>query len=594
MKMKNKDTGIIGKKEVILDVVPIVPGVAMGPVHHFRKFSFNIEDFDYLIESVEGELDRFRIACSKTINFLKKTKKLSNVIYEDQFLDIFESQIVLLEDKIFLDEIENFIKDKKSSAAMAVFTVFREKMDYFLGLENEYFRERALDIQDLKQKLLHAIFGLGTEYQISVPSVVFADYLSPSDTVHFNRNLILGFVTDTGGKTSHAAIIARSLHLPYVINNRNLSKIVQSDDLIIVDAYTGKMVINPTEGTIESYKEQKKKYLDIELNLLKESKLPTTTLDGIHVDVMANVEFLHEIDDIMNSGANGIGLFRTEGVFLEKDSLPDEEEQYQIYRRFSEEMKDLPVVLRTLDAGGDKILKDLEQPEEQNPFLGWRAIRFCIDEQDIFKTQLRAILRANINNNIKILIPMVSCIREIRETKKIIEEVKNELTSQGEIFYPDTEIGIMIEIPAAAIMSDVFAKEVDFLSFGTNDLTQYTLAVDRTNQKIARLFNDMHPAVLRLMQMTIKNANSLEKEISICGELAGNPEAIAILLGLGLRKLSMSPYLIPKIKKIIRSFSVAECENLVEKILTLSSALEVIEHAQKFYKQKISSADLLI
>ncbi len=594
MKMKNKDTGIIGKKEVILDVVPIVPGVAMGPVHHFRKFSFNIEDFDYLIESVEGELDRFRIACSKTINFLKKTKKLSNVIYEDQFLDIFESQIVLLEDKIFLDEIENFIKDKKSSAAMAVFTVLREKMDYFLGLENEYFRERALDIQDLKQKLLHAIFGLGTEYQISVPSVVFADYLSPSDTVHFNRNLILGFVTDTGGKTSHAAIIARSLHLPYVINNRNLSKIVQSDDLIIVDAYTGKMVINPTEGTIESYKEQKKKYLDIELNLLKESKLPTTTLDGIHVDVMANVEFLHEIDDIMNSGANGIGLFRTEGVFLEKDSLPDEEEQYQIYRRFSEEMKDLPVVLRTLDAGGDKILKDLEQPEEQNPFLGWRAIRFCIDEQDIFKTQLRAILRANINNNIKILIPMVSCIREIRETKKIIEEVKNELTSQGEIFYPDTEIGIMIEIPAAAIMSDVFAKEVDFLSFGTNDLTQYTLAVDRTNQKIARLFNDMHPAVLRLMQMTIKNANSLEKEISICGELAGNPEAIAILLGLGLRKLSMSPYLIPKIKKIIRSFSVAECENLVEKILTLSSALEVIEHAQKFYKQKISSADLLI
>ncbi|MCK4560155.1 MAG: phosphoenolpyruvate--protein phosphotransferase [Calditrichia bacterium] len=592
--MKNKDTGIIGKKEVILDVVPIVPGVAMGPVHHFRKFSFNIEDFDYLIESVEGELDRFRIACSKTINFLKKTKKLSNVIYEDQFLDIFESQIVLLEDKIFLDEIENFIKDKKSSAAMAVFTVFREKMDYFLGLENEYFRERALDIQDLKQKLLHAIFGLGTEYQISVPSVVFADYLSPSDTVHFNRNLILGFVTDTGGKTSHAAIIARSLHLPYVINNRNLSKIVQSDDLIIVDAYTGKMVINPTEGTIESYKEQKKKYLDIELNLLKESKIPTTTLDGIHVDVMANVEFLHEIDDIMNSGANGIGLFRTEGVFLEKDSLPDEEEQYQIYRRFSEEMKDLPVVLRTLDAGGDKILKDLEQPEEQNPFLGWRAIRFCIDEQDIFKTQLRAILRANINNNIKILIPMVSCLREIRETKKIIEEVKNELTSQGEIFYPDTEIGIMIEIPAAAIMSDVFAKEVDFLSFGTNDLTQYTLAVDRTNQKIARLFNDMHPAVLRLMQMTIKNANSLEKEISICGELAGNPEAIAILLGLGLRKLSMSPYLIPKIKKIIRSFSVAECENLVENILTLSSALEVIEHAKKFYKQKISSADLLI
>jgi phosphotransferase system enzyme I (PtsI) len=252
------------------------------------------------------------------------------------------------------------------------------------------------------------------------------------------------------------------------------------------------------------------------------------------------------------------------------------------------------VILRTLDAGGDKILKDLEQPEEQNPFLGWRAIRFCIDEEDIFKTQLRAILRANVNNNIKILIPMISCLQELRETKRIIKECINELKSQGKTFYPETEIGIMIEIPAAAIMSDVFAKEVDFLSFGTNDLTQYTLAVDRTNQKIARLFNDMHPAVLRLMQMTIKNANKFNKEVSICGELASNPEAISILLGLGLRKLSMNPFLIPKIKKIIRSLSVSECENFVEEILILPSAKEVIKQTKKFYKQKISSSDLLI
>jgi phosphotransferase system enzyme I (PtsI) len=450
-----------------------------------------------------------------------------------------------------------------------------------------------LDIQDLKHKLLHAIFGLGTEYQISIPSIVFAEYLSPSDTVHFNRNLILGFATDTGGKTSHAAIIARSLHLPYVINNRNLSKILQGDDFIIVDAYAGKMVINPTDRTIETYKEQKKKYLDIEINLLKESKLPTKTLDGVHVDVMANAEFLHEIGDIMHSGANGIGLFRTEGVFLEKDRLPDEEEQYQAYRRLSEELNNMPVVLRTLDAGGDKIIKDLEQPEEQNPFLGWRAIRFCLDEQDVFKIQLRAILRANVNKNIKILIPMISCLNEIWETKKIIKEVKRNLTSEGIDFYPEIEIGIMIEIPAAAIMSDVYAKEVDFLSFGTNDLTQYTLAVDRTNQKIARLFNDMHPAILRLMQTTINNANNLDKNISICGELAGNPEAIAILLGLGLRTLSMSPYLIPRIKKIIRSLSISECENFVEKILKLTSAEEVIEQTQKFYTEKISNADLL-
>jgi phosphotransferase system enzyme I (PtsI) len=591
MKTKNKETS---KKEIRLDVIPIVPGLAMGPVYHFRKFSFNIDDFDYLIESVEGELNRFRSACNKTIKFLNKTKELSTVIYEDEFLDIFESQIALLEDKIFLEEIESLIKSKRCSAALAVFTVFREKMDYFMGLENEYFRERALDIQDLKHKLLHAIFGLGTEYQISIPSIIFADYLSPSDTVHFNRNLILGFATDTGGKTSHAAIIARSLHLPYVINNNDLSKIVQVDDFIVIDAYSGQVILNPTEKTIESYKEQKKKYIKIEQNLLKESKLPTKTLDGIEVDVMANVEFTHEINEVLNAGASGIGLFRTEGIFLEKNGLPDEEEQYQIYKRFSEEMENNPIILRTLDAGGDKVLKDLELPEEQNPFLGWRAVRFCIDEQDIFKTQLRAIFRANVNKNIKILIPMISCLEEIRMTKKLIAESLKELKSQGKTFYPEAEIGIMIEIPAAAIMSDIFVNEVDFLSFGTNDLTQYTLAVDRTNQKIARLFNDMHPAVLRLMQMTINNANNYNKEVSICGELAGNPEAIAILLGLGLRKLSMSPFLIPKIKKVIRSLSVSDCISFVEKILKLSSAKEVIDQTKKFYHQKISSADLLI
>lgn len=591
--MKTKNKKIIGKKEIKLDVVPIVPGLATGPIYHFRKFSFNIEDFNYLIENVEGELDRFRLACSNTRTFLARTKELSNVIYEDQFLDIFESQIALLEDKIFLDEIETLIRNNKRSAAFAVYTVFREKMDYFMGLENEYFRERALDIQDLKHKLLHAIFGLGTEYHISIPSIVFADYLSPSDTVHFNRNLILGFVTDTGGKTSHAAIIARSLHLPYVINNKNLSKVMKDDDFVIIDAFAGKIVINPTEETLAFYHNQKKKYINIESNLLKESNLPTTTVDGVHIDVMANVEFLHELGDIKKSGANGIGLFRTEGVFLEKDNLPDEEEQYKVYRHFSEEMEALPLILRTLDVGGDKILKELEQPKEENPFLGWRAIRFCLDEQKIFKTQLRAILRANVNHNIKILIPMVSCLQEIKDTKKIIEGVKKELRRQKITFYPEIEIGIMIEIPAAAIMSDVIAKEVDFLSFGTNDLTQYTLAVDRTNQKIARLFNDMHPAVLRLMQMTIKNANNFKKDISICGELAGNPSAIAIILGLGIRKLSMSPFAIPRIKRIIRSLSMVECQLFVEKILTLTSAQEVIDYSNKFYTDKISTTDLL-
>jgi len=592
--MKNSPQISRIKKEVRLDVLSVVPGLAMGPAYHFRKFSFEIDDLNYPVESIQGEIERFRLACAKTSELLKKTKQLSSVIYDEQFLEIFESQIALLEDRIFLKEIETLIREKKHSAAFAVFSVFREKMNHFMGLENDYFRERSLDIQDLKHKILHAIFGLGTEYQISIPSIIFAEYLSPSDTIHFSRNLILGFVTDTGGKTSHAAILARALNLPYVINNQNLSRIVQTEDFVIVDAYSGQMIINPTPKTIESYRELKKKYTDIDLALKEEASLPARTLDGIEVEVMANVEFLNEIPDSHSHGAHGIGLLRTEGIFLEKDGLPDEEEQYQIYRRVSEEMVDKPVILRSLDAGGDKVLKDLNQPAEQNPFLGWRAIRFCLDERDVFKTQLRAILRANVNGNLKLLLPMVSCLREINETKNILEQIKSELRNEGQKFNENLELGIMIEIPAAAIMSDIFAREVDFLSFGTNDLTQYTLAVDRTNQQIARLFNDMHPAILRLMQMTIKNASHLNKEISICGELAANPHAVPVLLGLGLRKLSMSPFMIPRIKKIIRSFKVSDCESFVNRLLTFPSGLQIIEETKKFFTDKISNKELLI
>lgn len=589
-----KTNNSLEQKEVSLEAVPIVPGMAMGPVFQFRRLSFNIEDLDYDINSVKTEIHRFRSACKKTAQMLRKTQEMSSTIYDDQFREIFESQVALIEDNIFLQEIENRITQNQCSAAYAVFTVFHEKMDHFMSMENEYFRDRALDIQDLKHKILHAIFGIGTEYQISVPSVIFADYLSPSDTIHFNRNLILAIVTDTGGKTSHAAIVARSLNLPYVINDKNLSKIVQQKDFVIIDSYVGRVIINPLEKTLQSYRKLKKKYTTIESKLKKESALPATTIDGVNVDVYANVEFLHEISDVISSGASGIGLFRTEGIFLEKDKLPGEEEQYQIYRRFSEEMQGMPILLRTLDAGGDKILRDIDHPQEQNPFLGWRAIRFCIDEKDIFKTQLRAILRANILGNIQILIPMISCLGEIRETKKIIEEVSQELLSEGKEFFPDTEMGIMVEIPSAALMSDMFAREVDFMSIGTNDLTQYTLAVDRTNQKIARLFNDMHPAVLRLMQITIINARKNGIEVSLCGEMAANPEAIPVLLGLGLRKLSISPFMIPRIKKVIRMCNISECEALVEQLLTLPSFLEVDEKAQLFYNSKVSNSNLLL
>jgi phosphoenolpyruvate-protein phosphotransferase len=308
---------------------------------------------------------------------------------------------------------------------------------------------------------------------------------------------------------------------------------------------------------------------------------------------MANVEFYHELEEASAVGAHGIGLFRTEGIFLGREGLPDEEEQYQVYRKFSERLGDLPLILRTIDTGGDKVISELEGFEELNPFLGWRGIRFCLAEPEIFKTQLRAVLRANVNKNIKILIPMISCLREIEQTKILIEEAKGELRQRGSDFHPHIEIGIMIETPSAVIMLDLFASQVDFLSIGTNDLTQYTLAVDRTNSKISNLFSDMHPAVLRLMQKTLQTTSQKRIDISICGEMAGNPQAIPILLGLGLRTLSLNPYAIPKIKKIIRSLSIVACEQLVKELLTLPTAIDVELKAGEFFQTNVPASEIL-
>jgi phosphotransferase system enzyme I (PtsI) len=584
MKMTDKKSG---KTESVFDALCVSPGMAMGPAFHFRKMAFELDDLNYNVSDIDHEIHVFKNACQATIDQLRETQSLSQHLYGEEFVEIFESQIVFLEDQILLAEIEEMIRTEVCSAAYAVFNVFHAKREHFLNLENEYFRDRAIDLLDLKQKLLHTIFGVGTEYQLTVPSVVFAESLSPSDTVHFNRNLILGFVTDTGGRTSHVSIIAQSMQVPYMINDHHLARNCPSGETVILDGYDKKIIFNPSKKTVAGFHTRKKQKAEIRDHLISESALPTETVDKIAVEVHANVEFLQEVKKVKEFNAAGIGLFRTEGIFLEKASLPEEEEQYQIYRKFSVAMKEQPIILRTVDVGGDKLVKNVGAEDEMNPFLGWRAIRFCIDEPDIFKMQLRAILRANVNGNIKIMLPMVSCVEEIRITRKLIEESQEELAAAGTKYYPNPSIGVMIETPSAALMSDVLLEEVDFASIGSNDLTQYTLAVDRTNMKIARLFNDLHPAVLRLMKTTIDNGNKLGKEISLCGEMAGNPLALPVLLGLGFRKLSVSPYLIPKVKKIIRSLEITDCRALVGEVVLLGTAREVENQCRKFLKNKL-------
>ncbi len=570
------------------------PGIAIGPALVFNKISMNLDELNYKISDIGKELEMFNRACSDTIENIRRTKKLSKKIYQKQFDEIFDGQIAILEDKIFLDEIKQKIKKKKKTAAFAIRNVFQSKKEHFLNLDNEYFRDRALDIGDLKQKLLYAIFGVSTDYQLSVPSIIFADVLTPSDTIHFNRNLILGFVTDTGGRTSHASIMAKSLHIPSVVNTENLSKIIKTGDFVIIDGYSGKIYVNPVQKTIDKCLKKKKQFDEYHSSLLAESQLPAVTKDNVEIKLLANVEFIDELREVKINGGSGIGLYRTEGLYFEQGELPSEEIQYKLYKKFSMKMGDQTVIIRTFDAGGDKIFKDLNSAPENNPFLGWRGIRVCLDETELFKTQLRAIYRANVNGNMKILLPMICCIRELQLAKNIIAEVKGELNRKKIKHFPETEIGIMVETPAVALMADVFMDEVDFFSIGTNDLTQYTLAVDRTNTKISKLFNDLHPAVLRLVNNTIKTCGKHNKEVSICGEIAGNPIAVAVLIGLGVRILSISPVLIPKIKKIIREVTISESEKLVKNIFRCGNALEVKEKATRFFNNRISEKKYLM
>jgi phosphotransferase system enzyme I (PtsI) len=579
--------------EIVFDAIKVVPGLALGPAFTFHRATFDLDDLNYEVNDIEKEVSNFLSACEETKRQLREIRRLNGSKLDSQLDGMFESQIAFLEDEFLQNEIREVIVKKNRSAAYAVFRVLQRKKEYFLNLENEYFRDRAFDILDLKNRLLQTLAGVSTDYSVATPSIIFSDSLSPSDTVHFNRDSILGFVTDTGGRTSHAAIMAKSLHIPYVINNFSLAKLIQPTDYVILDGLNGKLIINPGKETIKSYKKIKRKFDSTHKKLRAETNLPATTKDGTDIVIMANVEFMSELEEAAEVGAHGIGLLRTEGLFLEREKIPTEEEQFEIYKKFAEGLSGEPVIIRTIDAGGDKILTEIQSAEEQNPFLGWRAIRFCLDEPEIFKTQLRAILRANQNGNIRILIPMVSLISEIEKTKKLINQAKAELDKQGISYQADIKIGIMIETPSAAIMADEFAQEVDFFSIGSNDLTQYTLAVDRTNNKISAIFDDMDPSVLRLIRMTVQTAIKNNIEVSVCGEMAGNPEAVPLLLGLGLRILSVNPGQIPIIKKTIRNLSLSECEKLAEKALRQKKHEDIDRIVRRFIRDKISDIEYL-
>jgi len=590
MKTKNKKL----KREITLTGTPTSPGIALGPVFMFRSFSINISELEIKVEDVEQEIERFDHAIQVVVEQLDYAKNSSEEYYADQFAEIFESQKAFLHDKVLINEIKQEIRNSRHSAAFVVSKVLSQKSDYFINLENIYFRERAYDIIDLKYKLIHALLGIDLDYHLSKPSVVVAELLSPSDTVQFNRNLILGFLTDKGGKTSHAAIMARGLRIPAVVNRYNLSQIIHEDDYLILDGFKGTIIINPTQETRQKYEKLKKEYTKFARSLIELIHLPAETKDGQRIRLEANIEFGHELNDVKANKADGIGLLRTESIFIEKKSLPSEEEQFNFYKRVVEQCNPNPVTIRTVDLGGDKLLEGFSSEDELNPFLGWRAIRFCLDRPRIFRSQLRAILRASHFGNVKILLPMVSSVEEVEKTKVLIADVKEQLMREQIPFNTHIKLGIMIETPAAAIAAPIFAKHVDFFSIGTNDLTQYVLAIDRTNEKVSKYSNTFNPAVLNLVYKTIKTGQENNLEVSLCGEFAATPEAIPLLLGMGLRTLSMNPFYLPEAKKIIRTFDTKDCRELFEKTRALASAAEIEKMCRTFLEKHATGLKFLI
>lgn len=529
-------------------------GIAIGKAFVIKEEEFNI--IKIVVKDELKELERFNEAVQKGMKELHKIEKNK---------DIFESHLMILEDPEFVGSIREKILDEKVNSEYAVQTVIDKLIKIFKEIEDEYIKERISDIKDVGSRILSILKGESENFinVVEKDSIIIGKDITPSQTAQMKRKKVLGFATEIGGVTSHSAIIGRNLGIPVVVGIKNLLNEVNTGDLIILDGNKGIIIINPDEETLEVYRKEINKIQEEKNELLNYKNLTTFTLDLKRLQVNGSIGNLKEAEDVNKNGGEGIGLFRTEFLYMENDGLPSEEEQFNKYKEVLKKFKDKPVVIRTLDIGGDKKLSYLPMEEELNPFLGLRAIRLCLNRKDIFKTQLRALLRASIYGNLQIMFPMICNVNELRKAKKLLDECKVELEEDNIKYNKNLLVGIMIEVPSAAIISDILAKEVDFFSIGTNDLMQYTLAVDRTNEKISYLYDFNDLAVLRLIKLVIENAHKAGIPVGMCGEMASREELIPLLIGMGLDEFSVSPSSILKIRKIIRSLNYIKCKRMV-------------------------------
>ncbi len=584
--MKNRPAD--PKSEWSIQGIPVASGIAIGKAFVLEGVHVKIETKNISASQVESEIAKYHEAIANIKKQLASDISATKRRLGEENAQIFDTHQLILDDPMLEEDTINAIRNDLRSAAFAFYCVLEKFQSQLAVTDQEYFRDRAVDLRDIRRRVVRSIQGDKTDFLQSLEgaAIIVAHDLAPSDTIALDRHKIMGFATDLGGKTSHSAILARSFQVPSCVGLRYLTKYIESGDRIILDGVKGMVIVNPLPETLEKYHKKRKKVDEIKFQLSKLKELPAQTLDGKDIELAANIEFTDEASSVTTYGGRGIGLFRSDYLYLARNDLPGEEEQFREYRKVAEQMKPWPVIIRTLDVGGDKEPRNIHIASEENPFLGYRAIRICLQEPDIFMPQLKAILRASVYGNVKLLFPMISNMAELYKAKAMLKDAKEELVKKNISFNKNIEIGAMIEVPAAALITDKISDEVDFLSIGTNDLIQYMLAVDRGNERVAYLYSDLHPAVIRMIKEIIAAAHEKGTWVGMCGEMAGNPLATLILIGLGIDELSVSPMLLPEIKNIIRATDYKEAAKLAEKALSFSTAAEVEKFMLRFMQRK--------
>ncbi|MFB0845719.1 phosphoenolpyruvate--protein phosphotransferase [Paenibacillus oleatilyticus] len=566
-------------------------GIAMGKAFVIPTWEWDFPEKLIDVTDLAYEFERLYDGIRHSKDEIELIKQEFVSVLGEEQTQIFDAHLAILEDPIFMNEVQGIMQRQYKAAEVAV----KEAIDKFVGmfdlLDDGYMKERALDIKDVGNRLLKHLLGALEETlpPKDQPYILVAKELIPSQMVHLDVSLALGLVTMLGGKTSHVAIMARAMGVPYVLGlEGKLQTPIQNGDYLIIDGDEGVVYVNPADDVIEKYKARKETWKAVQEQLQKLAHLPTRTEDGRQMHLAANISSVKELELVMKNGASGVGLFRTEFLYMDRSSFPEEEEQFAVYREVAERLGSKPVVIRTLDVGGDKHLDYLALPEEENPSLGYRAIRIMLDRTDLFKTQLRAILRASHYGNVKIMYPMISSLDELRRANDVLEEAKKELADEGTPFRSDIAVGIMIELPAAVMISDLLAQKVDFFSIGTNDLVQYVLAVDRMNETVAHLYDPFHPSVLRMLKITADHAHKHGTHISVCGELAGDVRALPIWIALGITDLSMSVQSILKVKNSLLQSRHSEGEKIWEELAGCASSAEVVTVLTKYLETDIA------